>query len=276
MSIKIIVAISSLLVSILVGYNLANATMPRLTPKPTNPSPGACKAWAKKQSDDAIEMWGIQEDGTSSRNVAIDRLARSCMGQRPPEIVGFSSSAGFDDGYCKKHFTATICKGLAVEAAPGAIRDCQNAYAQKQYLDAESCWRAKAQKGDLEAQFQLGKLYYQGEETSADKKQAAAWFTTAAERGNVSAQSFLALMYLNGDGVSQSPEIAIKWYEAAARGGDLSAAQNLAFHYRQGRLLPHDPERSLYWCNYYVDRQRKDDLPLEFRDGCEKWLKQTN
>jgi uncharacterized protein len=145
------------------------------------------------------------------------------------------------------------------------------------YRDAESCWRTKAQKGDLEAQFQLGKLYYQGEETGADKKQAAAWFATAAERGNVSAQSFLALMYLTGDGVSQSPEIAIKWYEAAAaRGGDLSAAQNLAFQYRQGRLLPHDPERSLYWCNYYVERQQKDDLPLALQDGCEKWLKQTD
>ena len=156
------------------------------------------------------------------------------------------------------------------------VTDCGKTSEQKRYQDAESCWRTRAQKGDLEAQFQLGKLYYQGGEVDADKKQAAAWFSTAAERGNVSAQSFLALMYLTGDGVSQSPEFAIKWYEAAARGGDLSAAQNLAFQYRQGRLLPHDPERSLYWCNYYVERQKKDDLPSEFRDGCEKWLKHPN
>ena len=93
-----------------ISDNPANATMPLLTPKPKNPTPAACKAWAATQDDDAMEMWGIQEDGTSSRTVAIDRLARSCMGQRPPEIVGFGSSVGFDKSYCRNHPTFKICK----------------------------------------------------------------------------------------------------------------------------------------------------------------------
>ena len=154
----------------------------------------------------------------------------------------------------------------------GEVTDCGSAYEHQRYRDAELCWRAKAQKGDLEAQFQLGKLYYEGGDIPADKKQAAAWFTTAAERGHVGAQGFLALMYLGGDGVSQSPETAIKWYETAARGGDLSAALNLAFHFKQGQLLPHDAVRALYWCNYYVDRQRKDDLEPYLRNGCDNWV----
>ena len=110
--VRIIVAFSSVLASILVGCTLANATMPRLTPKPTNPSPGACKAWAENQDDDAMEMWGIQEDGSNSRAAAIDRLARSCMGQHLPEIVGFGSSAGFNQSYCRKHPTVKVCREL--------------------------------------------------------------------------------------------------------------------------------------------------------------------
>jgi TPR repeat protein len=185
----------------------------------------------------------------------------------------------FDGGRFKFIKTVSLATdGLTTNAAEDANRtaDCERQFEDKRYQEAEACWRIRAQRGDLEAQFQLGKLYYHGEEIGVDKKQAAAWFTTAAERGSVSAQSFLALMYLTGDGVSQSPETAIKWYEAAAKGGDLSAAQNLAFHFKQGTLLPRDLERSLYWCKYFADRQRKDQLPSEFQDGCEKWLTQTN
>jgi TPR repeat protein len=79
-------------------------------------------------------------------------------------------------------------------------------------------------------------------------------------------------MYLTGVGVDQSSETAIKWYEAAAKSGDLSSAHNLAFHFKQGKLLPRDLERSSYWCLYYVDRTKKEDLPLDLRAGCEKWV----
>lgn len=55
-------------------------------------------------------MWGIQESGNSSRDIALLRLALSCLGDKTPEIVGFGSSAGFDATYCKKHRSAQICK----------------------------------------------------------------------------------------------------------------------------------------------------------------------
>jgi hypothetical protein len=109
-SMRKVLFVSTLVTTVMVGLNAADATMPLLTPKPQNPSLAACGAWAAKQDDDAIEMWGIQEDGTSSRAIAIDRLARSCMGQRPPEIVGFGSSVGFNEAYCEKHSTIKLCK----------------------------------------------------------------------------------------------------------------------------------------------------------------------
>ena len=55
----------------------AYATMPRLTPMPKPATPTACKEWAAKQDNapdaDAIEMWGIQKNGISSRDVALRR-----------------------------------------------------------------------------------------------------------------------------------------------------------------------------------------------------------
>jgi Sel1 repeat len=346
----------SLVCLTLFGISAARATMPPLKPKPQTLSLAACKQWAAKQDQDAIEMWGIQENGTSSRAIAVDRLARSCLGQRPPEIVGFGSSVGFNDAYCKKYPKFKICEDynlsqvpptgcivadptgtpLNVRATPGGRRlsevlyngdnvsmyqmsraargktwalvgrpdggihgwvfreyincgssentpdgndspprifaTCEAAVTAKQYNIAEQCWRSKAETGDLESQFNLARFYYQGTSGVRDKTQAAAWFTTAAERGHVGSQSFLALMYLTGEGVSKSPDAAIMWYERAAKGGDLSAAQNLAFHFKRGQMLPRDLVRSLQWCQYFVDRQKKEDVSMEFKNGCERYV----
>src|SRR5262245_25058100 len=96
---------------LLISATTASATMPLLTPKPTPATPDACRAWASEQDEDTIYMWGTQEDGTNSPEVAVERLTRSCMGHPTPEIVGFGSSVGFDEAYCKKHGDQKICAG---------------------------------------------------------------------------------------------------------------------------------------------------------------------
>ena len=88
----------------------ASATMPELTQRPKQASAAACKAWAAKQDDEAIYMWGFREDGSSSRTLAMQRLMRECMGGPKPEIVGFGSSMGFDEAYCRKHPNTGICR----------------------------------------------------------------------------------------------------------------------------------------------------------------------
>lgn len=97
---------TGLLFSVVVA---AQATMPALTPVLGRPTPGSCRAWAAAQSTEAIDMWGIKEDGSSSRDVAVLRLTTSCMGGGYPEIVGFGSSAGFDQEYCSEHPDVGVC-----------------------------------------------------------------------------------------------------------------------------------------------------------------------
>jgi hypothetical protein len=84
--------------------------MPTLTPMPQQRSPEEYDLWAKRQSDPAFEMWGLQVDGRSSKDVAVDRLASYCLGQKPPEIVGFGSSIGFTEDYCTRHPKTRICR----------------------------------------------------------------------------------------------------------------------------------------------------------------------
>jgi hypothetical protein len=83
--------------------------MPTLTPVPGRVTPNSCRTWATAQSSDAIDMWGIKEDGSSSGDVAALRLTTFCMGGGRPEIVGFGSSVGFDHEYCVRHPDAGVC-----------------------------------------------------------------------------------------------------------------------------------------------------------------------
>jgi hypothetical protein len=114
---------------ILMAAGSVYATVPMLTEQPTPASSVACKEWAARQDDEALEMWGIQEDGQSSRTVGINRLASYCMGLPKPEIVGFGSSAGFDRDYCKRHKKQDLCMNRQKTAGPtrdhqGTILGC--------------------------------------------------------------------------------------------------------------------------------------------------------
>jgi hypothetical protein len=85
---------------------------------PKHPTPASCKEWAARQEigsidgEDVTYMWGQQEDGTSSREIALQRLTLFCLGHRPPEIIYFGSNNGFDEAYCRKHSRSKICKDV--------------------------------------------------------------------------------------------------------------------------------------------------------------------
>lgn len=87
----------------------AFSSMPVLTPSPNPATSASCTEWATQQDEDAIYMWGMTESGESSKGEAIQRLIGSCLGREVPDIVGWGSSVGFEERYCKKHARAPIC-----------------------------------------------------------------------------------------------------------------------------------------------------------------------
>jgi len=87
----------------------AVATVPNLTPLPAVTTLQNCQQWAKDQDEDVRYMWGQLESGKVSEDVAQLRLTLSCLGDSPPPIVGFGSSAGAAREFCKTHRRAQIC-----------------------------------------------------------------------------------------------------------------------------------------------------------------------
>ena len=100
----------------------AFASMPTLSETPRPATLQACQVWAGKQDEDALDMWGTQESGGSSPDLALSRLIATCMGDKPPEIVGFGSSVGFDEAYCGRHPGAGICRAKPESPTPQTCR----------------------------------------------------------------------------------------------------------------------------------------------------------
>ncbi len=69
-----------------------------------------------------------------------------------------------------------------------------------------------------------------------------------AEKGDPQAQFNLGLMYHSGLGIARSESEAVKWYQKAAEGGYSAARVYLAVGYEEGWFgLPPDQEKALYW-----------------------------
>lgn len=79
--------------------------------------------------------------------------------------------------------------------------------------EAISLFLAAAKKGDIDAQYMLGCLYYDGIDDilEQDHEEAFSWFMKAAEQGDPQSQEKIAEMYRNGEGVDEDDEQAALW-----------------------------------------------------------------
>ena len=68
-----------------------------------------------------------------------------------------------------------------------------------------------AERGNAQAQFNLGDCYSKGIGVPLDFEKAVYWFTKSAEQGCASAQHRLGLCYYNGEGVPKNLEKAGYW-----------------------------------------------------------------
>ena len=76
--------------------------------------------------------------------------------------------------------------------------------------------------------YRLGMLYENGTNgVRKDEKEAIDWFRKAANQGNLDAQYNLGRCYKNGDGVNQDMLRAAKWFYKAAKQGDKDAKDAL-------------------------------------------------
>ena len=110
---------------------------------------------------------------------------------------------------------------VAVVAVLTTLALCVPVQAQDPETDS---LRARAEAGDVEAQFGLGRTYEYGfinvpEDADVLDAEAARWFRLAAEQGHADAQNYLGDRYWTGEGVPQDYAEAVHWYRLAAYQG---------------------------------------------------------
>ncbi len=76
-----------------------------------------------------------------------------------------------------------------------------------------------AEKGDVEAQYQLARIYLEGKGIPQNYHTAFHWFYKVAEKGHIKAQYNLGRLYAEGKGAAKNIPEAIRWFKKAAEAG---------------------------------------------------------
>ena len=99
----------------------------------------------------------------------------------------------------------------------------------KQYLDGNTFYNTKsiivqdykkalnlfqklAKQNNIEAQYTLGQMYYDGNGVTKDYIEAVKWWEISADKGESLSQDALAEAYYNGKGVEKNYILAYKWF----------------------------------------------------------------
>lgn len=107
--------------------------------------------------------------------------------------------------------------------------------------------RNRAEDGNADAEFLLGRLYTDGNGVPQDDLTAVRWYRLAADQGHAGAQSSLGVCYDIGEGVQEDDDLVVKWYRLAAARGDAEAHFNLGACYALGEGVPQNEVVAYAW-----------------------------
>jgi TPR repeat protein len=93
-----------------------------------------------------------------------------------------------------------------------SVKSGIEAWQRADYSGAVAMWRPLAEKGDADAEFNLGQAYRLGRGVTTNLAAAQTWFERAAKQGHLDAQTTLGLLlFQNGDRAE-----GLKWLKQAA------------------------------------------------------------
>lgn len=107
--------------------------------------------------------------------------------------------------------------------------------------------RRAGNAGNVSAQLALAGMYASGQDVPKDEAEAAAWFRKAGDLGNATAQNALGNMYAAGQGVAKDDREAAAWYRKAAERGNVAAQTNLGLRYTTGQGVAKDDAEAVNW-----------------------------
>jgi uncharacterized protein len=115
-----------------------------------------------------------------------------------------------------------------------------DAYNRGDFAAAFFALKAEADRGDSDAEVNLGYLYARGQGVSADQLEAFHLYELSAEQGNGEGMNALGYKYQFGTGIAPDMHKAVNWYCLAVLHGNPRAMNNLALLLAQGKSIPRD------------------------------------
>jgi TPR repeat protein len=153
---------------------------------------------------------------------------------------------------------------LWADAAAGVA-----AFKKGDYKVAFREWKAAADKGQAESEYDLGLLYAKGLGVQRDLQVAQQWYEAAALQGNAQAEYSLGQMYAQGWGIPSNDASALRWMEMA-NGSTADNQEDLGWLPIEGYGTATDFTKAAYWYRLAADQGHAEaqfDLARLYSDG---------
>jgi hypothetical protein len=161
-----------------------------------------------------------------------------------PLEVGIINNTKFEDNNMKRTLIA-VCVILLFFSP--LFANYKESLHKGDYAGALKEIRPLAQKGDSNAQSNLGMMYATGRGVPQNSIEAEKWIRKAAEQGLAEAQYNLGLINVKGLGVPQNNAEALKWFRKSSDQGYAKAQYSLGVMYLQGLGVPKNLEQAYMW-----------------------------
>lgn len=144
------------------------------------------------------------------------------------------------------------------------------AFNRRDFKTALRIFQPIAEKGDVDAQVNIGMMYLKGWDVEQDFKEAIKWFLLAADQDFPAAQQNMGLMYMEGLGVEKNHTEAANWYRLAAEKGDMMSQYNIGVMLRDGTGVKKDLNEAVKWLAKAAEQKHvaaNFNLGVLYRDG---------
>lgn len=142
----------------------------------------------------------------------------------------------------KRVFSPVFCLCILLVAA----FDAQSLFAQAQQVDEKEL-RDWADRGDADAQFELGLRMITGEGVKKNLAEGVKSIEMAAKQKHLRAQHILGTLHEDGVGVKKDLAKAAEWYRTSADLGFALSQHSLAALYEEGKGVKKDPAKAAEW-----------------------------
>ena len=136
----------------------------------------------------------------------------------------------------------------------GDLQEGIDAARRGDYKTASEKLMPLAEKGDAEAQRNIGFMYYQGHGVAKNYDEAVNWYLKSARQGNAGAQTSLGTMYYQGHGVPKNYQEAIRWFRLAAKNNEPMAQAKLGMMLYGGQGVTQNFKEAARWAHLSAEQ----------------------